>query len=73
MNIQMKLNKSKGKEGMRAEKHGRLCSTYRLVRKHSYICPYIYIFINAIHLKNIIYDKQWRKQQWKEAILYAAK
>lgn len=31
MNIQMKLNKSKGKEGMRAEKHGRLCSTYILV------------------------------------------
>lgn len=31
MNIQMKLNKSKGKEGMGAEKHGRLCSTYILV------------------------------------------
>lgn len=31
MNVQMKLNKSKDKEGMGAEKHGRLCSTYILV------------------------------------------
>lgn len=34
---------------------------------HIYV--HIYIDMYSIHLKNIMYDKQWRKQQWKEAIL----